>query len=139
MSIKQILNNITKELGVKVGDEVMVLRDGSGHFSPEWNRAKAHKITDIDINGYVTFDNGVAKIFKPQMKKITKERKAKIIYLKEIHMYTILVYDNNLGEWIICGTMDAIGNQTMVVFSDDIEAQIFIEDRDSLILVDDDE
>lgn len=69
---KQLLAEIISELGANVGDNVIIQEDGSGSYSKDWDEKDIHRITNIEINGCITFDDGKAIIYKPKVKKIVK-------------------------------------------------------------------
>lgn len=70
----QILNIEIDRLGANIGDKVRVIDTGSGSYGRAYldrkNNYGFHTITDITPYGYVTFDNGEAKMFRPKVEKI---------------------------------------------------------------------
>lgn len=67
----QLLEDELKRLGAKVGDVVTISRTGSGSYQKGWVVNDKHTITNISSNGYVEFDNGVAKMFRPDVKIVS--------------------------------------------------------------------
>lgn len=67
----QELNKVLKELGVGVGDNVIIIKGGSGSYSRDWENEGVHVVTSIDFTGHVTFDGGKAKIFRPKLQLVT--------------------------------------------------------------------
>ncbi|WWU66656.1 hypothetical protein QJR26_18100 (plasmid) [Clostridium baratii] len=64
---REELEKFIEALGAKIGDRVIILKEGSGSYTSQWNLEGEHLITDIDYIGYVTFDYGEATIFKPKV------------------------------------------------------------------------
>ena len=62
-------------LGAKVRDNVMIVREGSGSWGNGFDLNIPHEITKINKNGTVEFDNGDAKMFRPDVEivKINQE------------------------------------------------------------------
>lgn len=60
-----------ERLGAKVGDRVIITRSGSGCSKADFKIDESHVITDIDYMGYVDFDNGAAKNFRPDVKVVS--------------------------------------------------------------------
>jgi hypothetical protein len=58
-----------KSLGVKINDIVMISRSGSGSQCANFDLDQPHLITKMSYNGQVTFDNGKAEFFRPDMLK----------------------------------------------------------------------
>jgi hypothetical protein len=56
-----------KKLGANVGDTVLITRSGGGSFKRGFDISKPHKITGINTSGYVEFDGGEAKTFRPDV------------------------------------------------------------------------
>lgn len=56
-----------ERLGANVGDIVIITRSGGGSFNRGFDLKEPHKITSIDSSGYVEFDNGEAKTFRPDV------------------------------------------------------------------------
>ncbi|SFG06848.1 hypothetical protein SAMN05660649_00552 [Desulfotomaculum arcticum] len=56
-----------ERLGANVGDTVIITRSGGGCFTRDFDCSKPHKITKIDSSGYVEFDGGLAKTFRPDV------------------------------------------------------------------------
>lgn len=65
----QEMHDNLKRLGVKEGDIVMISRLGSGSFCANFDTDQPHLITAISYNGNVSFDNGKANSFRPDMIK----------------------------------------------------------------------
>ncbi|MFX3631871.1 MAG: hypothetical protein ACE3L7_07300 [Candidatus Pristimantibacillus sp.] len=60
-----------KRLGAKVGDVVMITRSGSGSSKAGFSTKVPHTITAICKYGDdVTFDNGEARMFRPDVVKV---------------------------------------------------------------------
>jgi hypothetical protein len=57
------------KLGADVGDTVIIMRSGSGYSKKDFDLTEPHKITKIDSNGYVTFDDA-ATYFRPDIEVI---------------------------------------------------------------------
>lgn len=67
-----------------------------------------------------------------------KKYKTKIIKInlsESIEKYTILVYDTSIEKWITCGKIDLQGNEVIIIFDEDYEAEAFIEISDNLELI----
>lgn len=62
-----------EKLGATVGDTVMIGRTGSGSYKRNFDLLIPHKITKIDSSGHVTFDDGEATCFRPDVKKIKED------------------------------------------------------------------
>ena len=67
----QLLEDELKRLGANVGDVVIITRSGSGSYQKGWNVNETHIITKITPSGYVEFDNGLAKMFRPDVKIVS--------------------------------------------------------------------
>lgn len=65
---EQLLCDELVRLGAKVGDTVEIVRSGSGSYNHGWNKNVPHKITRITSSGYVQFDDGMAEMFRPDVK-----------------------------------------------------------------------
>lgn len=63
----QLLEDELERLGAKVGDIVNIVRTGSGSFMRGWDDKVTHIITRITPSGYVEFDNGLGKMFRPDV------------------------------------------------------------------------
>ena len=59
-----------ERLGATVGDTVMIVRTGSSSSKRNFDLLMPHKITKIDSSGHVTFDDGEATCFRPNVKKV---------------------------------------------------------------------
>lgn len=70
----QLLKEEIDRLGAKIGDKVRVIHETSGSYGKRYyDREKGdgfHTITDIDCYGHVTFDNGEANMFRPEVEVI---------------------------------------------------------------------
>lgn len=70
----QLLKEEIEHIGAKVGDKVRVLHETSGSYGKRYyDREKDegfHTITAIDCYGNVTFDNGEANMFRPEVEVI---------------------------------------------------------------------
>jgi hypothetical protein len=71
-----------RDLGVIVNDVVLITRSGSGSQCANFDLDQPHKITDISYNGNVTFDNGKANFFRPDMIKYQGELTVQTDFLK---------------------------------------------------------
>ena len=58
-------------LGANIGDKVIITRSGSGSYWPGFNLKDPHVITGIHFTGDVEFDNGNAKMFRPDVKLVS--------------------------------------------------------------------
>lgn len=67
---KQELQEVRKQLGVGIGDNVIILEGGSGSYSRDWEKEGIHVVTNIDSTGHVTFDGGRATIFRPRLQLV---------------------------------------------------------------------
>lgn len=67
----QLLEDELKRLGANVGDIVTITRTGSGSYQKGWVANGNHTITKITSSGYVEFDNGLAKMFRPDVKIVS--------------------------------------------------------------------
>lgn len=67
----QVLKNEIERLGANIGDKVKVVHDTSGCYGKAYydreTQIGSHTITGITYNGYVTFDNGEAEMFRPEV------------------------------------------------------------------------
>ena len=63
----QLLAEEVKKLGANVGELVTIQETGGGSFKCDWKKDGVHTITNVDFLGYVTFDNGMAKCFRPSV------------------------------------------------------------------------
>lgn len=72
----QLLKEETERIGAKIGDKVRVLRETSGCYGKRYYDRKKnkgfHTITDINYCGNVTFDNGEANMFRPEIEVINE-------------------------------------------------------------------
>lgn len=59
---REELEKFIETLGAKIGDRVIILKEGSGSYTSQWKVDGEHLITDIDY--------GEATIFKPKEKVI---------------------------------------------------------------------
>lgn len=62
----QLLTREIADLDANVGDNVMIIRTGSGCLPSGWDIKKPHLITKIDSSGHVTFKCG-ARMFRPDV------------------------------------------------------------------------
>lgn len=69
---EQELEQVTKEIGAKIGDKVIILKDGSGSYKKDWQQEGVHVVTKIDFTGHVTFDDGMATIFRPKLELVSE-------------------------------------------------------------------
>ncbi|PWW01192.1 hypothetical protein DFQ01_11082 [Paenibacillus cellulosilyticus] len=60
------------KLGADVGDTVRIIRSGSGSSKANFDWKASHVITKIDSSGYVEWDNGDARGFRPDMEVISQ-------------------------------------------------------------------
>ena len=67
----QLLEDELNRLGARVGDVVTISRAGSGSYQRGWVVNDTHTITNVSPNGYVEFDNGLAKMFRPDVKIVS--------------------------------------------------------------------
>jgi hypothetical protein len=65
-----------ERLGADVGDTVIVTQYGGGSFDRNFKYHEPHLITKIDSSGYVEFDNGAAKTFRPDVTKVENLKQA---------------------------------------------------------------
>lgn len=70
---EQCLQEQLKELGVNIGDKVRIIKGGSGGCKAGWDSKGVHIVTDVDSTGHVTFDNGLADMFRPKLEKVVCE------------------------------------------------------------------
>lgn len=68
----QLLEDELKRLGANVGDTVNIIRAGSGSYMRGWDNKSLHTITKITSGGYVEFDNGMGKMFRPEVKVVVR-------------------------------------------------------------------
>ncbi|MFY0545477.1 hypothetical protein [Brevibacillus sp. H7] len=59
-----------ERLGANVGDTVMILRTGSGSSVAGFSTKVPHVISHISSSGTVTFDNGAATMFRPDVERV---------------------------------------------------------------------
>lgn len=71
----QLLEEELERLGAKVGDVVKIIRAGSGSFMRGWDNKVPHIITKITSGGYVEFDNGMGKMFRPDVEVVILKSK----------------------------------------------------------------
>lgn len=69
----QELEKVVSEIGVNIGDSVIILEGGSGFYKKAWDMKAKHSVTKIDFTGHVTFDDGMATIYRPKLKKIVED------------------------------------------------------------------
>lgn len=72
----QLLKEEIERIGAKIGDKVRALRETSGCYGKQYFDRKEnkgfHTITNIDCYGNVTFDNGEANMFRPEIEVINE-------------------------------------------------------------------
>jgi len=54
-----------ERMGANVGDFVRIIETGSGAYRQGWKLEGIHRITRVDPNGSVEFDDGLGTIFRP--------------------------------------------------------------------------
>jgi len=59
-----------ERLGANVGDTVKILRTGSGGSVAGFSTKVPHVISHISSSGTVTFDNGAATMFRPDVERV---------------------------------------------------------------------
>lgn len=67
----QMIDQVINKLGANIGDNVIIIRSGSGSYNPQsFVFNLPHKITGIKPTGHVQFDYGAAEIFRPEVVKV---------------------------------------------------------------------
>lgn len=89
---RQEIGKVVETLGAEEGDEVRVIKGGSGSYASYFKDRDTHIIRKIVCTGNVYFDDGVTSIFNPTVEVV---RKAVKLNDRQVHImrHAIGLYD----------------------------------------------
>jgi len=90
---RQEIGKVVERLGAEEGDEVRVIKGGSGSYASYFKDRDTHIIRKIVCTGHVYFDDGVTSIFRPTVEVVKKAVK---LNDRQVHImrHAIGLYDH---------------------------------------------